>query len=268
MTLPDAAGPLLRAIIAAYACRLALRRTDARAVAACLVALAAIDAARMLPLPRVAAWCWLAWPVCSAALSWRVWGNRVAQRSNHAGSLPLLYRSPGPKADGLSEGDERSATSSRRFHHAPRLVAWQAVCLAFLVYASLCLLAPAGFWQRHPVEWTWARSASYVAGPLLSLVAWALRSELAPPAGPSPASHPPNGGPLLADVARPLAYGGSRYDAPASRPAQAVASILAASACLDVATGLVALPAEAWWAARIASAVTWGAVFAALVRWR
>ena len=68
-----ACAALLLACLA-LAVALTRRRCEARPVAAALACYAAIDLARLLPLPAAAdAWLWVAWAGVAPALGWRVW---------------------------------------------------------------------------------------------------------------------------------------------------------------------------------------------------
>lgn len=262
------------------------RRPGARPVFGCLLALAAIDVARLLPLPAWAdAWLWCVWPAPTAALAWRTWKDEtpeVARRGlcdcSPVAPSPddLSVATPGVTPDGLRLLGRAPCTRprlARRAHdspqHAPCAAAWQAVAFTFVAYATVLVL-PRSFWPAHPLMWSAARAAPYWAGPALAVLAWALCKDEAlgePPrglaAGPSPA---PRGLSRRINGAACASPRGLHRDLHLRGAPAQVTAVLVISAILDVAIGALARPGLSWKLAWATSTFTW-ALVAGLILW-
>jgi len=253
------------------------RSREARPVFACLLALACLDVARLLPLPAWAdAWAWLCWPAPPCVLAWRAWRGKLAPP---AGSQPATTGRSTPRKT-ISHGVEWPAALGARvaslgargpWQHAPRVAPWQAVAIGFLTHATAITL-PRSFWPAHPWAWALARVAPYWIAPGLSVVAWALRKDEGPDAGGNVEPFAPAGCDVRAVAPTPPPSSASDglespHPTPAPRPAQAVAAVLALSAMLDVGVGALAADGAQWWVAWATSGATWAAVAGILARW-
>lgn len=186
---------LARAALAVLALLRTRRRPPLTPVAAALCALATLDAAYLTALD---------WPGAGARFALAAW---LSWPGVSAALSWRVYRA--------------SATGSNR--------RWLLVALLFGAYAAVAAGAP---WRGHPRAYALALRAPYWAGPALSLVAWATRSDV------------PEGTPAAA---------------------RRIAALLAWSAFLDVAVGALAAPDLPWWLAHATTAMTLGLVAGALL---